>query len=243
MLLCLRRRVHTALYSYSFYITRSFFFFFNDTATTEIYTLSLHDALPICHASRAGRSRGRWPWPPEQGSGERGGRAGYAAALRGAALALGGPAHQIQQLSRIELDVGLEDLRSPGVAAGTLAGEVAVLLVVEIGEAVLLQVVLDVQHLAAQQQGRFGRAPPVSVHRHGAAIEARDRHQRDGEDGERDHHLQQRESALHRRCPGASSRWPTTFTLPVSGETRSEYTSPPCDTWMEASSVSPLAQT
>src|SRR5258708_24539893 len=27
---------------------RVFFFFFNDTATTEIYTLSLHDALPIC---------------------------------------------------------------------------------------------------------------------------------------------------------------------------------------------------
>src|SRR5256885_14013336 len=26
---------------------RCFFFFFNDTATTEIYTLSLHDALPI----------------------------------------------------------------------------------------------------------------------------------------------------------------------------------------------------
>src|SRR5688572_31829019 len=29
----------------------SFFFFFNDTATTEIYTLSLHDALPIFHAA------------------------------------------------------------------------------------------------------------------------------------------------------------------------------------------------
>src|ERR1022692_5277851 len=28
-------------------LTRPFFFFFNDTATTEIYTLSLHDALPI----------------------------------------------------------------------------------------------------------------------------------------------------------------------------------------------------
>src|SRR5437667_618512 len=28
-----------------------FFFFFNDTATTEIYTLSLHDALPICTGS------------------------------------------------------------------------------------------------------------------------------------------------------------------------------------------------
>ena len=27
---------------------RLVFFFFNDTATTEIYTLSLHDALPIC---------------------------------------------------------------------------------------------------------------------------------------------------------------------------------------------------
>src|SRR5256885_10989124 len=32
------------------------FFFFNDTATTEIYTLSLHDALPI--SRRLGRSRG-----------------------------------------------------------------------------------------------------------------------------------------------------------------------------------------
>src|SRR5438034_6368100 len=30
-----------------FIITNFFFFFFNDTATTEIYTLSLHDALPI----------------------------------------------------------------------------------------------------------------------------------------------------------------------------------------------------
>jgi len=28
-----------------------FFFFFNDTATTEIYTLSLHDALPISSAT------------------------------------------------------------------------------------------------------------------------------------------------------------------------------------------------
>src|SRR3712207_8904942 len=29
------------------YLSSSWFFFFNDTATTEIYTLSLHDALPI----------------------------------------------------------------------------------------------------------------------------------------------------------------------------------------------------
>src|SRR2546425_6347281 len=30
------------------------FFFFNDTATTEIYTLSLHDALPICSSNSPG---------------------------------------------------------------------------------------------------------------------------------------------------------------------------------------------
>src|SRR2546426_12705323 len=35
-----------------------FFFFFNDTATTEIYTLSLHDALPICWILR-GRDAAR----------------------------------------------------------------------------------------------------------------------------------------------------------------------------------------
>src|SRR2546422_8620809 len=37
-----------------FYLLLFFsFFFFNDTATTEIYTLSLHDALPISSASLA----------------------------------------------------------------------------------------------------------------------------------------------------------------------------------------------
>src|SRR5476649_3027099 len=39
-----------------------FFFFFNDTATTEIYTLSLHDALPISFSTwrRAWRSIRWW---------------------------------------------------------------------------------------------------------------------------------------------------------------------------------------
>src|SRR2546422_5976571 len=32
------------------------FFFFNDTATTEIYTLSLHDALPICSPALRARN-------------------------------------------------------------------------------------------------------------------------------------------------------------------------------------------
>src|SRR2546429_8230520 len=38
------------IYLYKIHTTKhtiTFFFFFNDTATTEIYTLSLHDALPI----------------------------------------------------------------------------------------------------------------------------------------------------------------------------------------------------
>src|SRR2546430_17240740 len=34
----------------------SLFFFFNDTATTEIYTLSLHDALPILDVRFPGRA-------------------------------------------------------------------------------------------------------------------------------------------------------------------------------------------
>src|SRR2546430_9046109 len=36
-----------------------FFFFFNDTATTEIYTLSLHDALPISRVHHNLRGGGR----------------------------------------------------------------------------------------------------------------------------------------------------------------------------------------
>src|SRR2546422_7369888 len=38
-----------------------FFFFFNDTATTEIYTLSLHDALPISFPRALARPRGGRP--------------------------------------------------------------------------------------------------------------------------------------------------------------------------------------
>src|SRR5688572_32736980 len=53
------------------HISISLLFFFNDTATTEIYTLSLHDALPIWPAPSASRSppsatsrrRGSWPRP------------------------------------------------------------------------------------------------------------------------------------------------------------------------------------
>src|SRR2546426_1601142 len=40
---------------------RTLFFFFNDTATTEIYTLSLHDALPILRLEYAPRGRQAHP--------------------------------------------------------------------------------------------------------------------------------------------------------------------------------------
>src|SRR6266436_10248193 len=47
----------------SFDICVLFFFFFNDTATTEMYTLSLHDALPIscgwCRSAPSSGSRER----------------------------------------------------------------------------------------------------------------------------------------------------------------------------------------
>src|SRR5438270_12675541 len=45
---------HLYCHLFYFYV---FFFFFNDTATTEIYTLSLHDALPICPAGLRATAR------------------------------------------------------------------------------------------------------------------------------------------------------------------------------------------
>src|SRR5438132_14436617 len=46
------RTIHIIL-SPTLLIITYFFFFFNDTATTEIYTLSLHDALPISEQPEA----------------------------------------------------------------------------------------------------------------------------------------------------------------------------------------------
>src|SRR5260370_39168630 len=55
-----------------------FFFFFNDTATTEIYTLSLHDALPICDCAAPALSR-HCAGPVSVGDlGDRGGHPGAA---------------------------------------------------------------------------------------------------------------------------------------------------------------------
>src|SRR5216683_7610429 len=51
------------LNSSSFFLFSCFFifFFFNDTATTEIYTLSLHDALPISTSWSCDPCRACWP--------------------------------------------------------------------------------------------------------------------------------------------------------------------------------------
>src|SRR5256885_9860208 len=93
--------------------TYSNFFFFNDTATTEIYTLSLHDALPISGSLRAAGGSAR---PPGHvGSGlahgsanaqppELPGLAARAAARHGAAHAR--LEHACLQVGRIPLDSG-----------------------------------------------------------------------------------------------------------------------------------------
>src|SRR5437868_11852288 len=65
-------QVHISSSVLFIHFTLFFIFFFNDTATTEIYTLSLHDALPICRSvwrrelarrRRRRRHRARIPCP------------------------------------------------------------------------------------------------------------------------------------------------------------------------------------
>src|SRR2546430_9729390 len=56
-----------------------FFFFFNDTATTEIYTLSLHDALPIFPQAARRRTGGRQRRPPAPRRRQEGDRARHGA--------------------------------------------------------------------------------------------------------------------------------------------------------------------
>src|SRR2546426_3441094 len=62
----------------------SLFFFFNDTATTEIYTLSLHDALPIHQrALEAAPAPGRGPAVVVRIQGEERGRAADRSGIAG----------------------------------------------------------------------------------------------------------------------------------------------------------------
>src|SRR5436189_6186911 len=52
--------ITTFLFLYSTARSLLFFFFFNDSATTEIYTLSLHDALPISRRHELADGLGYW---------------------------------------------------------------------------------------------------------------------------------------------------------------------------------------
>src|SRR5688572_32272449 len=68
------------------------FFFFNDTSTTEIYTLSLHDALPIWWETSLSSSRLRSVRTPN------------ARSMNGSRPVTKKPATRVQQASRTELD-------------------------------------------------------------------------------------------------------------------------------------------
>src|SRR5882762_3521024 len=71
--------LHSPLF---FLLTASFFFFFfNDPATTEIYTLSLHDALPISGCVEDSLRLRHGIWPRCQTSGSACGQAAAAQAL------------------------------------------------------------------------------------------------------------------------------------------------------------------
>src|SRR6266487_7046791 len=94
-----------------------FFFFFNDTATTEIYTLSLHDALPILLA--AGMELGAAPLV-----GQRHRQQPALERHAGQHHAAGG----LEVLARLLLGVGVAPLRQADQAkrgAGGVAGDAA----------------------------------------------------------------------------------------------------------------------
>src|SRR5256885_8150745 len=110
-----------------------FFFFFNDTATTEIYTLSLHDALPISCGALPGAAAPEPAWtagqlaavgiaaepgPVREGTGLGLASAGITPALLGEAPA-GAPGRRPPENTlRLAMPGGLGRGRVPRPAAG-----------------------------------------------------------------------------------------------------------------------------
>src|SRR2546422_10126312 len=96
------------------------FFFFNDTATTEIYTLSLHDALPIYAADQVCRGEGVSPGAEADRAGQQDrppGRGAPAGARRGAGAVSGAgrDARAVQLPLPLYIEPGGHgDLRSQG---------------------------------------------------------------------------------------------------------------------------------
>src|SRR5258708_36032230 len=89
----------------------SHFFFFNDTATTEIYTLSLHDALPISIL----QPRGHLCLPTRGARALRGGGAKPARAVRAARTAPHARSRNLHSLRRDRLrsEEHTSELQSP----------------------------------------------------------------------------------------------------------------------------------
>src|SRR6266480_539864 len=103
-----------------------FFFFFNDTATTEIYTLSLHDALPI--SPQWPTSKRRLESQPLQGQSPAGTvplDLPSAAAEHGHLAAVGGQTRHLHVVAadhEVDVDCALVDLRHVLGADGELVG-------------------------------------------------------------------------------------------------------------------------
>src|SRR5579875_3905625 len=96
-----------------YFVLSSFFFFFNDTATTEIYTLSLHDALPACAPRRSGCLPAA-PISKEGGRGS-GGAACGGAVSRLVSAAAGG--NRPQRLDAIAADADIPVVKIDGRVA------------------------------------------------------------------------------------------------------------------------------
>src|SRR5690606_35872722 len=106
------------------------------------------------------------------------------------------------------------------------AGE---LLIVDL-EALVVELLLDVDHLRAREHRGDGEPLRVRVHGHRLRIELEDGHEGHAEDRQRDHDLEQGEALLSRlgtHQRGTSKASGTTRTLPVSGSsTRVQLSSP-----------------
>src|ERR1043165_8195102 len=135
----------------------SFIFFFNDTATTEIYTLSLHDALPICRVSTSGAAR------PSPGRGSRGSLKGVSL---GQLLQLDALVVQLERLARDLVSEGVQGrggvLRRPG-SAQVPARDLVALLVEE-----------DDRDVAAVEGSLRDRQPPLEEARVACEAAAQD---------------------------------------------------------------------
>ncbi len=118
-----------------------------------------------------------------------------------------------------ELGGGAAELQLPAHARHALLGEVPLLGLVEVGEALVLVLLLQLRHLPAGEQRGHREVAGVAEVAQRPAGELGHRHERPGQDGQRHHHLEQREAAPPGHPPhrGASGMPLTTRARPVKG--------------------------